>query len=132
MKDFLKKVIEGSNISPSNICLKAFIQNFEDAINVEWYNIESYFEAVFYKDKLEHIAIFDLYGGLMEYKTNLPKEYLPEPLKKTVESRGEIMNIVMRNKGNFLEYEVIVRDKELNRYLLTLSNIGKLMEEKML
>lgn len=132
MKDFLKKVFQGTGISPTKVCLKAFNQNFENALNVEWYNKEDYFEAIFYKDNLEHIAMFDKAGNLIEYKLYLPEGYLPEPIKNKVEAKGEIMNALMRNKGNMVEYEVIVRDKALNRYVMTLSDVGNLHEEKKL
>lgn len=132
MKNFLKSVFEGTGISPTKVCLQAFAQNFEKAINVEWYDKKDYFEAIFYKDNIEHIAMFDKTGNLLEYKLYLPEGYLPELIKNKVEAKGEIMNTVMRNKGNKVEYEVIVRDKELNRYVLTLSDVGSLCEEKKL
>ncbi|MBN1598045.1 MAG: hypothetical protein JW894_07105 [Bacteroidales bacterium] len=132
MDDFLKKVIEGSGIEPSTVCLDAFNQNFENAVNVEWFSRGEYFEAIFYKDNLEHIAMFNLNGGLIEYKVNLPKEFLPETIKNMLEEKGEIMNVVMINKGNTVEYEVIVRDKELNRILVIISEIGRIQEERKL
>lgn len=132
MNDFLKKVVEGNGVSPSDVCLQSFNQNFENAINVEWFNKENFYEAIFYKNNLEHIAIFSLSGILTEYSQNLPADYLPEPIKVTVSSKGEIMNSVMINKGNLLEYEVIVRDKQLNRYLIILSDLGRIKEEKKL
>jgi len=132
MKDFVKKVVEGDGVSPSEVCLHSLNQNFENAINVEWYKRENQFEAVFYRNDLEHIAIFSLSGSLTEYRLNLPADYLPDPIKKTASSRGEIMNSVMRNKGNRLEYEVIIRDSDLNRHLITLSDLGSIMEEQKL
>ncbi len=132
MKDFLKKVTKGIGISPSKICLHAFNQNFKDAINVDWYSKGDYYEAVFYKENLEHIAIFSLSGSLIEYKLYLPEGYLPLPIKNMAETIGEIMNAVMRNKGNMVEYEIIVRDSKLTRHLITLSDIGSLIEEKIL
>ena len=132
MNDFLRKVAEGGGVSPSDICLQSFNQYFEDAINVEWFKKENHYEAVFYKNNLEHIAIFNLAGILTDYRQNIPAGYLPELIKNIVSSKGEIMNSVMRNKGNMLEYEIIVRDKKLNRYLINLTDIGRLIEEKKL
>lgn len=129
MKDFLKKVVEGSGVSPSVVCLKSFTDNFEDAINVEWFRRDGCFEAVFYRNNLEHIALFSLNGMLKEYKKNLPPEYLPEAIKNLALSKGEIMNAVLKNKGNCLEYELIFRDASLKRHLLTLSDAGELKEE---
>ncbi len=92
--------------------------------------IKSYYEAIFYKENLEHIAHFDLSGNLTEYKLFLPKEFLPEAIKSYLESKGEIMNVVLNNKGNCIEYEAIVRDKNLTRSLILLSDLGKILEEK--
>jgi hypothetical protein len=132
MNTFLENLLDGNRRKPSDICLQAFDQNFQNTINVDWYDRGSYFEAIFYKDNLEHIALFNPSGSLLEYRLNLPDGYLPETIRNKVESKGEIMNTVMRNKGNTVEYEVIVRDKELNRYLITFSDIGNILEEKKL
>ncbi|MFO7669682.1 MAG: hypothetical protein R6W31_08500 [Bacteroidales bacterium] len=132
MNDFLKRMVEGNGVTPSEVCLKSLNQNFEDAINVEWFKKDNCFEAIFYKNNREHIAIFSSSGILNEYRLNIPPDYLPEIIKNFVSTRGEIMNSVIRNKGNMIEYEVIFRDKELNRHLINLSDIGRIIEEKKL
>lgn len=132
MRKFIRKIVEGNMVSPSNICLQSFKENFKDAVNIEWYDKTDYYEAIFYKNNLEHIALFSLTGILMEYRLNLPINYLPEPIKNMAMEKGEIMNSVMRNKGNVVEYEIIIRDERLIRYQLLYSEIGFLIEEKML
>ena len=132
MEDFLKKVIEGSGIPAPESCLLSFNTNFINAINVEWFKKENHYEAIFYRDNLEHIALFDFAGDLMEYRQNLPVHYLPEHIRETAAGKGEIMSSVMRNKGNRLEYEIIVRNKELNRFLLTFSDNGNIVGENKL
>ena len=132
MDDFLKKVVGGNGVSPSDVCLHAFNENFANAINVEWSKRGSCYEAIFYKNGLEHIAVFDLLGNLMEYRLNLPADFLPTAIRNIVASKGEIMNSVLKNWGNMLEYEVIVRDKDLNRYLITFSDIGSIIDERKL
>jgi hypothetical protein len=132
MNDFVKKVIEGKGITPSTNCLQTFNQNFETAINVDWFDRGDYFEAVFYKDNIEHIVKIDYLGTLLEYKQFLPDGYLPESIKIKLENRGEIMNAVLINKGNTIEYEVILRDGEFNRFLITLTDMGKILEDKIL
>lgn len=99
------------------MCQQSFKQNFEDAAKVEWSKNKNQYEAISYKNEMEYIAIFDLSGTLMEYRQNLSTNHLPIAIKDTVVSMGEIMSFVLKNKGNSLEYEVIVRVKELNRYL---------------
>lgn len=132
MENFLKNMIDGNGINPPEICLNSFNRNFENAINIEWFNKNNQFEAIFYKDNIEHIALFNTSGELLEYKMNLPVDYLPRAIKKDVEYKGEIMNAVLKNKGNTIEYEVIIRDAELNRHLFLLTDLGKVIEEKRL
>lgn len=132
MKDFVKKVVGGNGITPPDNCLDAFNQYFEGAINTDWFDRKTCFEVIFYKDSIEHIAIFDKTGRLLEYKLYLPVNFLPEALKTNLESRGEIMNAVLRNKQNCIEYEVIIRDKEMKRHLILLSDLGKTLDEKLL
>ena len=132
MEDFLRKVIEGSCITPPEVCLQSFNKSFEGATNVEWYQKENYWEAIFFKNDMEHIAVLSPDGNLLEYKVNLSTEYLPEPVKNAALSEGEIMNCVLRNKGNRLEYEIIVRNTSNERFSLTMSDLADIHEIKKL
>ncbi|MBN1119206.1 MAG: hypothetical protein JXA77_18495 [Bacteroidales bacterium] len=132
MKKFLKKILVGNGVSPSEVCLQSFNGNFADAVNVEWFSKKGYYEVVFYQNNLEHIAAFSLNGVLLEYRQNLSVEYLPEVIKNIALSKGEIMNSVLKNKGNMLEYELIIRDKFLKRQLILLTDMGEIKEEKAL
>ncbi len=132
MDEFLKKVMEGNGITPPENILEIFNQNFKDAVNIEWFNKTTYFEAIFYKENLEYIAIFDKEGEMMEYKMYLPSDYLPWAIKNSVEGKGEIMNAVLKNKGNSICYEIIIRDKSLKRSLILFSDLGKVIEKKVL
>lgn len=132
MDEFLKKVMEGNGITPPENILETFNQNFKDAVNIEWFNKTTYFEAIFYKENLEYIAIFDKEGEMMEYKMYLPSDYLPWAIKNYVEGKGEIMNAVLKNKGNSICYEIIIRDKSLKRSLILFSDLGKVIEKKVL
>jgi len=132
MNNFIKNLISGNGTTPPDECLSALRCCFEHAINVEWFDKGDWYEAIFYNDNMEHIALFSAQGTLLEYKQFLPDGFLPEILKTTAEARGEIMNAVLINKGHKIEYEIIVRDSLLKRYSLTLSDTGKLLEEKLL
>jgi hypothetical protein len=132
MKDFLKKLLDGQTDFPSKLCLDAFAINFKDAINVEWHKKDDYFEVIFYHDEHEHIAHFNKIGNLVDYLVNLSVEHLPFIIRSKVEEMGEIMNVVMRNKGNSVEYEVIYRNTALSRHSITLTNLGKILIEKQL
>ncbi|MEZ5195781.1 MAG: hypothetical protein R2764_05115 [Bacteroidales bacterium] len=132
MQNFLKKILVGNRMSPSEICLQSFNDNFADAVNIEWSDKEGYFEAIFYRNNREHIAAFNLNGVLLEYKQNLSVEYLPEKIKNIALSKGEIMNSLLKNKGNMLEYEIIIRDKTFKRQLILFTDMGEIKEEKAL
>lgn len=129
MQDFLTYLTEGNGFSPSDNCINAFNSKFEDAVNVEWFDKKTYYETIFYKDQIEHIAIFSVDGELLEYKMLLPTTLLPEAIKESLEKRGELMNIVLINKGNTIVYEAILRDEKLNRFLLLLTDLGKIIKE---
>jgi len=132
MKDFFKKILEGNKPEPSESYIQSFNELFADAINVEWSDKEGYYEAIFYRNNLEHIARFNKEGKLLEYQQNISQEYLPERIKDLAFSKGEIMNAVLKNKGNTLEYEIIVRDKFLKRYLVIFNDIGEIKKERIL
>ncbi|MCU4164379.1 hypothetical protein [Carboxylicivirga caseinilyticus] len=132
MENFLKKIVQGSSFTPPGLCEQALKENFTEAINVEWINKEEYYEAIFYKNNIEHIALIDRNGNLLEYRQNIPKDFLPEQIKTIAQSKGEIMNSVLKNKGNNIEYEIILKDQSLKRYLVLFSEIGVIKDEKKL
>lgn len=130
MQNFLKKILRGSQTSPSEVCLRSFHDHFPDALNAEWSGKMGYYEVLFYRNKLEHIATFNLNGLLMEYRQKLSFEYLPESIKNTALQKGEIMNAVLKNKGNMLEFEIIIRDPSLKRHVILFSDTGEIKEDK--
>jgi hypothetical protein len=132
MEDFLKNFVDGNRIQPPKVCLNAFNEKFGGSINVDWYEKPNRYEAIFYKDNLEHIAIFTTSGEMTEYKMYLPPSFLPEAIKSSLETKGEIMNSVLKNKGNRIEYEAIIRDTNLIRYLIILTDLGKVIRERQL
>ena len=132
MKNFIKKVLVGNKTLPAEECIKSFNMNFTEAINVEWFKKAEHYEAIFYNNKIECIALFHLNGTLLEYRQNIPIGYLPEIIKDVAQSKGEIMNTVLTNKGNMLEYEIIIRNSTLIRYCLNVSEFGEIVSEKKL
>ena len=132
MEDFIKYVFQNNGITPPEECKEGLTKNFEGAINIEWFKKDQDYEAIFYKENSEFIALFHSDGNLAEYKQYLSVSYLPETIKNFLESKGEIMNIVLINKGNRIEYEAIVRDSSLVRFLVILSTYGDIIEERKL
>lgn len=132
MEDFSQRIMDGSGIKPPEKCQKVFKDNFPDSLNAEWFLRGDHYEAIFYKDKIEYIAAFKPEGTLIEYKMYLTAEFLPEPVRIILTGKGEIMNVVLINNGRSIVYECIVRDPGLNRSLVYISNLGKLLEERSL
>jgi len=130
MEDLVKKVIEGDGCIPPKVCTDAIESKFSNALNVEWHARDEYYEAVFYKNNLEHVAVFTQSGVLSEYKLMLPEDYLPGKITDIIKTRGEIMSAVLRNKGNALEYEVIIIDNNLKRIMMIFSEQGKILTSK--
>lgn len=132
MKEFLGNIIGPVGITPPDSCLKAFNEQFSNALRTEWSLKGRNYEAIFYRDNLEHIALYHSDGELLEYKMSLPPDYLPEAIKGELEEMGEIMNSVLINKGNGVEYEIILRDKSLARHLVMLTGVGRIIERRQL
>ncbi|MBN2350283.1 MAG: hypothetical protein JXJ22_15705 [Bacteroidales bacterium] len=132
MDTFFTRLFEGERISPPELIVSGLNQNFPEAFNIEWFRKKEAYEAVFYKNNIEHIAIFKNNGILEEYKMYLPEGYLPDIIKGIMLNKGEIMNSVLINKGNSITYEIIFRDSKLNRFLLFINEHGEIIEEKKL
>lgn len=132
MRSFFKQIIRPIGISPPTICQKSFLKNFEGAINVEWSEKGDLYEAVFYRHNLEHLANFTNTGTLIDYRMSLSGGLIPVSVINYLESKGEIMNCIMINSGNSLVYEAIVRDQNLVRYQIEMSELGKEISWKQL
>ncbi len=132
MKEFVKNVIGGHGILPPDGCRKTFDTHFEDAVHVDWFLKNKGYEAVFYINNIEYIAIFNASGNLLEYRMFLPVDFLPERVKKTIEVKGEIMNVVLINKRTKILYEVIIRNNASERYQIIVTDLGMIISEKLL
>ncbi len=130
MEDFSKRIIDGNGIIPPEKCLKVFMDNFPDALNIDWFNKGDLIEAVFYKEQIEYIADFSREGSLIEYKMFLPLDYLPGPIRAELTGTGEIMNVVLINNGSSIKYECIIRDLLFNRTLFLITGLGRVIEER--
>ena len=116
-------------VAPKNV-EDSLNEKFSNILNVEWNKSNNLYEAIFYKDQHEYIAIFTTNGELVEYKKFLPQGFLPKYIIETLSQKGEIMNAVMINKGNNVSYEVIIRDLNLKRFLYLLNETGVIIETR--
>jgi len=137
MEQLFKKLFTGDTVNPPEHVKESIFNAFNNPVNIDWYIRNEIYEAIFYENSREHIARIDARGTLLDYKINLSVDSLPERIKKIVESRGEIMNVVsIHNKKNIknINYEIIIRDKELQRYIIKVNNDANITitEEKLL
>jgi hypothetical protein len=132
-KNFFQKIFSGNKSAHTPALVKEhFNKQFKRPINVEWQKSGDQFEAVFYKDELEHIARYLPSGEMTCLKVNLPLERVPELIGATAKMYGELMNVIRIECGKSLQYELIIRDEVLNRYFLLLSPEGKVIEKEKL
>lgn len=132
MEEFLKKVMKGFGIDPPEVCVIALYLKFPGAINPEWHQKGEHFEVVFHRNAIECIADFDATGRLIKYKMNLEEDLLPSSVRDALLQRGEIMNTVLINEGSHLNYEVILRNKDLQRSMILLDHLGVVIRERLL
>ncbi len=133
VKNFFLKIISGSKgtaIPPP--VREAFNQQFDNPLNTEWSKVEDHYEAVFYKDELEHIARYKATGNFINLKVNLHLSAVPARVQETAQTHGELMNAIAIHENDLIEYELIVRDEELVRYFLLVSANGKVIDKERL
>ena len=128
MKNNLLKIFGQTTKKIPDTIIQQLIQQFPDAINIEWDVKNEYYEAVFYVNETEHIAKIVKDSGLTGYKKNLKLDELPELITSECQKSGEIMNAIAIFTKNSVLYEVIIRDINFNRTLLLLSKSGELLE----
>lgn len=111
---------------------KHFSEHFADTLNTEWQQTGDLFEAVFYKDELEHIASYQKDGAFVCLKINQPLSALPEKITGVAAKYGELMNAILIECNDFREYELIIRDAELIRYFLLVDENGTVKRKEKL
>ncbi|QSE96492.1 hypothetical protein [Fulvivirga lutea] len=132
MSEGLIKALIKQGINPPKACAKAFEEQFNGSTSVEWFEQGAVYEAIFYKDDLEHIALFHKNGQLIEYRRTVPQGFLPHSIRQLILEKGEIMNRVLLNRGNEILYEVIYRDSDHVRFMILLTDLGQVIEHKKL
>ncbi len=130
--EFIKRIFESGGIQPPEICNQSFTECFPEAMSPEWHDKNDDFEVIFYRNDLEHIALFNPQGLLLEYRQNLPSNRLPLHIRDIIAAKGEIMNSVLKNKGNLIEYELITRNSAIERFQLTITDDGRIIRERKL
>lgn len=116
--NLLTKIFGISNSNPPQKVKQGLETNFPDARSVEWTPYKKYYEAIFYEQDIEKIARFDPEGNLTETRINIAPSSIPDWLRNKTDEELEIMNCISVLKNEGTAYELIVRDKELIRYVI--------------
>lgn len=132
MQNIISRIFSTGKTKPPKSIEKAFVKNFGHSINTEWHRERENYEALFYIDDMEHIALFAPDGRLLEKKRNLVLSMATEAVSLQAELVGELMNLIEIEKEGTCWYEVIARDGYLDRYYLLLDAGGVLLEKKKL
>lgn len=132
MNIFFKNILSDKKINPPEEVKDHFFNFFTNPFNIDWFNEDDTFEAVFYEDDLEKIAKYDNDGNFINVKTNIPVEQLPKNIHSLAQSFGEIMNAIIISNSIETYYEIIFRNKELVRFELILDKNGKVISNQKL
>jgi len=129
MENYFKKILNDDSITPPETISRALHDNFKNPVWIEWFIRGDQYEAIFYADNTEHIALLDKNGILLSFRINLPSLLLPLPIADQIERHGELMNSILQNTKGIIEYEVIVRDSKLVRYIINFDQKGTLLNK---
>ena len=132
MQNILSKIFNTGKTKPSKNILRSFESVYGHSINVEWHKESENFEALFYIDEMEHIALFAPDGHLVVQKTNLLLTSAPLPVAAQAKNIGEMMNLIKMVRNGNVNFEVIARDLYLDRYYLLLEEDGHILEKRKL
>jgi hypothetical protein len=130
MKNLFAKIFKSQSKSIPESVLNQLHTRFADAKNIDWDLKDDNYEAIFYVDDIEHIALFSKTGDFLELKKNLWLEELPETVKIAGEAFGEIMNAIIISRGDEMFYELIVRDKKLDRFQYLIDKKGVVLKTR--
>jgi hypothetical protein len=132
MQNILSKIFHTNNTKPANAILKSFTAHFGRPINVEWHKEKENYEALFYIEDIEHIALFSPDGRVIETKRNLLLSSAKPEIAKQALIVGEMMNLIEIERNGKFFYEIIARDLYLDRYYILLDNEGNMLDKRKL
>lgn len=132
MKSIFEIFIPRNTFRPPRAVVLELKKNFGNVMNVEWSKEEDFYEAVFYHLNTEKIARFTSCGELIEIKINLPLSAVKPEIASQALAVGELMNLIEITRQGKILYDIVARDKNLDRYYLLLEEDGTLLEKEKL
>jgi len=130
MDDFFKSLLRGNTEIPDEAFSVALMKFCPEAVSVEWYIDGSIHEAFFLKHGQEKIARFSEDVRLMDIKTNLHINRVPEDIRKKIEVSGEIMSSILISGDQVYRFEFVVRDKNMKREIIFTGEEGQILHRK--
>lgn len=130
MKRNIFNIFKSSAKSIPGRIKKGLLMHFPNAINIDWTASDNSYEAIFYLEEIEHIAKLSSDGILLEYKKNLWLDEVPEIIGTKAAEHGEMMSAIAIYTGKKVKYEIIIRKKDFNRFLLLYDHQGNLLKNK--
>lgn len=121
-----------SKVHPTSEIKKAFQKQFDNPVNVEWTKRGLDFEAIFYMGTMECIALYDVAGAVISVKKNVALTDVPDSIAACAKGEGEVMSIVCIEENQNQMYEVIVRDTELVRSVVYISDKAEVLNKRLL
>ena len=119
-------------ITPPQFVATAFDTLFPEAVNAEWYVNAQGFEAVFHHNQQEMIAMLGANGELLETRHNLPAAEAPAVVMVALAPRAELMNVIRVEKNGETTYEIIYRNRHLDRFVMLISEQGNILSDSAL
>jgi hypothetical protein len=119
-------------ITPPQFVSTAFDTLFPEAVNAEWYVNAQGFEAVFHHNQQEMIAMLGANGELLETRHNLPAAEAPAVVMVALAPRAELMNVIRVEKNGETTYEIIYRNRHLDRFVMLISEQGNILSDSAL
>jgi hypothetical protein len=132
MHKILHLIFNSGKKNTPKVVLEAFVTRFGNSLNIEWHKENENYEAVFYRDTTEIIAIFSASGELIEQKYNLDLSLVTPPIARQAAAIGELMNLIEIERQGKIFYEIIARDGMLDRYSVLLEEDGTVLEKRKL
>ncbi len=132
MKPIFNHFIPTNDFSPPEAVVGSLKLLYGQLLNVEWYEEDGFYEAVFYHEDMECIARFDEDGRLQVSKRNLPLGLVRPEIAAQAVAVGELMNLIEISKNGRVNFEIIARDKYLDRYYLLLEEDGTVLDKRKL
>jgi len=127
---FFKKLFSPPGVKVPDEVKDAFCEQFPDAVNPDWSAAGVMYEAVFHLSDIEQIALMDDKGVLRKLRINLSIDQAPEVVIAAAVQTCELMNAIKVTREGKVFYEIIARDKDLNRYQILISEEGALIKRE--